>query len=53
MLTVMNKELTLCEEDGTIKAIRCQREEQCDDCWMIDHLKECSGCKHYDHPVDA
>ena len=28
----------------------CQREEQCDDCWMIDHCKECSGCEFYDHP---
>lgn len=28
----------------------CQREEQCDDCWMIDHLKECDGCDEFDHP---
>ncbi len=27
-------EMTTCEEDGSIKAFKCQREEQCDDCWM-------------------
>lgn len=30
----------------------CQQEEQCDDCWMVDHLKECDGCDHYEHPKD-
>lgn len=27
----------------------CQREEQCDSCWLIDHQKECSWCEFYDH----
>lgn len=40
---------TVCEEDGTIKAFNCQREEQCDDCFMVDHLKECVGCEEYEH----
>lgn len=42
--------MTTCEYDGTAKTYNCAREEQCDDCFMIDHLKECAGCEHYDHP---
>ncbi len=41
---------TFCEEDGTIQSFNCQREEQCDDCFMVDHRKECDWCDHYDHP---
>lgn len=41
---------TVCESDGTAKSYKCQREEQCDDCWLVDHLKECNGCEHVDHP---
>jgi hypothetical protein len=47
----MNKEMTTCEYDGDPRQLECQREEQCDDCFMIDHLKECEWCEHYDHPV--
>lgn len=36
----------------SIKAFNCEREEQCDDCFLVDHLKECAGCKEYDHPQD-
>jgi hypothetical protein len=46
----MNKEMTTCEYDGDPRQLTCQREEQCDDCFMIDHLKECEWCEHYDHP---
>lgn len=28
----------------------CAKIEQCDSCWLIDHLKECNGCTFYDHP---
>lgn len=38
-------ELTTC---GSIK---CQQEEQCDACFLEDHLKECAGCTEYDHPT--
>jgi hypothetical protein len=27
----------------------CATEEQCDDCFMVDHLKECAWCTEYDH----
>lgn len=27
----------------------CQKEEQCDDCFLVDHLNECAWCEHYDH----
>lgn len=27
----------------------CQREEQCDSCFMVDHQKECGWCEEYDH----
>lgn len=33
----------------TCDSYRCQKEEQCDDCFLTDHLKECAGCEHYDH----
>lgn len=38
-------------EQTSCDTYRCQREEQCDDCFLLDHLKECSGCQHYDHPI--
>jgi hypothetical protein len=44
-------EMTTCEVADSVQADKCQREEQCDDCFMIDHLKECDWCEHYDHPV--
>src|SRR6266850_2032300 len=44
-------EQTTCEVADSVQAYKCQREEQCDDCFMIDHLKECEWCEHYDHPV--
>lgn len=40
-----NREQTSCD------SYACQREEQCDECFLIDHLKECEYCEHYDHPV--
>lgn len=33
----------------TCNLYRCQREEQCDSCWLIDHQKECNWCEFYDH----
>lgn len=42
-------EKTTCEVADSVKSFKCQREEQCDDCFMVDHLKECSGCEHYEH----
>ena len=44
-------EMTTCEVADSVQTDKCQREEQCDDCFMIDHLKECEWCEHYDHPV--
>jgi hypothetical protein len=44
-------EMTTCEVADSVQAYVCQREEQCDDCFMIDHLKECDWCEHYDHPT--
>lgn len=35
----------------TCNLYRCQREEQCDDCFMVDHQKECGWCTMYDHTV--
>jgi hypothetical protein len=32
----MNKEMTTCEYDGDPRQLECPREEQCDDCFMID-----------------
>ena len=47
-------EKTTCDygANPSIKAFNCMREEQCDDCFMVDHLKECNGCEHYDHPTN-
>jgi hypothetical protein len=47
----MNKEMTTCEVADSVEAYKCITEEQCDHCFMIDHLKECEWCEHYDHPV--
>jgi hypothetical protein len=44
-------EQTTCEVADSVQAYKCQTEEQCDDCFMVDHLKECEWCEHYDHPV--
>ncbi|TCU78885.1 hypothetical protein EDE08_101668 [Bradyrhizobium sp. R2.2-H] len=41
--------MTTCEYDGTASTYNCQREEQCDDCFMVDHQKECGWCEFYDH----
>jgi hypothetical protein len=43
--------MTTCEVADSVQAYNCQREEQCDDCFMIDHLKECDWCEHYDHQM--
>ena len=32
----------------TCNLYKCQREEQCDDCWLVDHLSECEGCEEVD-----
>jgi len=47
-----NMEKTVCDygANPSLKAFNCEREEQCDDCWMVDYLKECKGCEFYDHP---
>jgi hypothetical protein len=45
------KEITTCEVADSVKAYECQRYEQCDDCFMIDHQKECGWCTEYDHTV--
>jgi hypothetical protein len=45
----MNKETTTCSYDGDIRQWNCQRDEQCDECFMADHLKECEWCTEYDH----
>jgi hypothetical protein len=42
-------EQTTCDYDGTISSWRCATEEQCDDCFMVDHKKICAGCNHYEH----
>lgn len=34
----------------TCNSYECQKYEQCDDCFLIDHMKDCAGCDHYDHP---
>jgi len=44
-------EMTTCEVADSVQADNYQREEQCDDCFTIDHLKECEWCEHYDHPT--
>jgi hypothetical protein len=38
----------MCEVADNVQ-VNCQREEQCDDCFMIHHLKECEWSEHYDH----
>lgn len=43
-------EMTTCEYDGDPRQWACLHDEQCDDCFMVDHLKECAWCTHYDHP---
>ena len=43
-------ETTTCEVADSVQAYECQTEEQCDDCFMVDHLKECEWCQHHDHP---
>lgn len=40
---------TFCKDADSVKAMKCQREEQCDDCFMVDHEKECEGCSEYEH----
>lgn len=45
----MTKEMTTCEVADSVQAYKCQTEEQCDDCFMIDHKKECHGCSAYEH----
>lgn len=42
-------EMTVCEYDGDPRQWACIREEQCDNCFMIDHQKECDWCTMYDH----
>jgi hypothetical protein len=44
-------ESTTCEVADSVQACKCQREEPCEDCFMIGHLKECEWCEHQDHPV--
>jgi recombinational DNA repair protein RecR len=44
-------EMTTCEVADSVEAFKCQTEEQCDDCFIIDHQKECGWCEHYDHTV--
>ena len=52
-IKAIKEEMTTCDygANPSEKAFNCQREEQCDDCFMVDHLKECTGCEHYDHPT--
>lgn len=47
----VKEEMTVCDygANPSLKAFNCIREEQCDDCFMVDHKKECNGCEHYDH----
>lgn len=42
--------MTTCESADSVRAFKCQTEEQCDECFLKDHVKECTGCEHYDHP---
>ncbi len=50
----MKNEMTVCDygANPSQKAFDCIREEQCDDCFMVDHLKECSGCKPFEESHD-
>jgi hypothetical protein len=34
-----------------MESYECAKYEQCDNCFLEDHLKECPGCNHYDHPT--
>jgi hypothetical protein len=43
--------MTTCEVADSVQAFKCQTEEQCDDCFIIDHHKECDWCEHYDHTI--
>jgi hypothetical protein len=36
-------------ETTTCRSYKCQREEQCDPCFMVDHQKKCGWCTLYDH----
>jgi hypothetical protein len=36
-------------ETTTCGSYKCQREEQCDECFLVDHLKVCAWCELYDH----
>jgi len=47
----MTNEMTTCDygANPSVQAFECASEEQCDDCFMVDHLKECSGCTEYEH----
>lgn len=45
--------MTICEVEDSVQASRCIREEQCDECFMIDHRKECNGCEYYEHKPRA
>lgn len=49
MLKNSSMEMTTCEFADSVEAYKCQTEEQCDNCFMIDHKKECKGCEYYDH----
>lgn len=40
---------TTCEVADSVIAWKCQTEEQCDDCFMVDHEKECGWCENYNH----
>ena len=50
-IKAIKEEMTTCEVADSVKAWKCQTEEQCDDCFLVDHLKECNGCEFYDHPI--
>jgi hypothetical protein len=43
--------MTTCEYPDSVRAYECITEEQCDECFLVDHLAECNGCEHYDHPT--
>jgi hypothetical protein len=44
-------EMRTFEVADSVQAYKCQREEQCDDCFISDHQKECDWCEQYDHTV--
>jgi hypothetical protein len=37
------------DQTSSCGTYRCAAEEQCDDCWLIDHERECGWCEEYDH----